>query len=190
MKKQLISIVMTSSLLAAATGTVYAGEQDSGDSKNRQYIGTGLGAVAGALIAGPVGFITGGLIGNLAGRQDDASLKAQELPVANHTMLSSTGSPSLTESAENKATTDSIVVAQSRALDTILDEENDDPASALKSVLIDEMKLDVFFLSGSTTVEAYYQQRIKMISNLLQQMPDIHVYLDGYSDRRGDSAGG
>ena len=60
-------------------------------------------------------------------------------------------------------------------------------SSKLKDILINEMEIDVLFISGSTTVEDYYQQRIRMISSLLQQMQGIHVYLDGYSDRRGDT---
>ena len=70
MKKQLISIAITTTLLAGTVQHAYADDQQATDSRHKQYIGTGIGATAGALVAGPVGFLVGGLIGNLAAKHD------------------------------------------------------------------------------------------------------------------------
>lgn len=187
MKTQIITLAMASSLLITAANPAYANEPNTGSDSNRQYIGTGIGAVAGALVAGPVGFITGGLIGNLAGRHDATSRKSPEQPVAEEIMQVPAPALAAPETEVSAASAESVIVAQAGDIDSIIDESNVDASSKLKDILINEMEIDVLFISGSTTVEDYYQQRIRMISSLLQQMPGIHVYLDGYSDRRGDS---
>ena len=65
MKKQLITIAIASTLLAGTNPAAYASTSDDEPGKKRQYIGTGIGAVAGGILAGPVGVVAGGLIGNL-----------------------------------------------------------------------------------------------------------------------------
>lgn len=187
MKIQITSIALTSSLLMATANPAYADEQHTSDGKNRQYIGTGIGAVAGALVAGPVGFITGGLIGNLAGRHDAVSRMEQDQPVAEENKQTPSSPPPASESTHIAAAVETIIVAQTSDTESIIGESSDDASSGLKDTLIRELEIDVFFLSGSTLVEDYYQPRLQMLSSLLQQMPEIHVYLDGYSDRRGDS---
>jgi sortase system peptidoglycan-associated protein len=186
MKKQLISIAIASTLLSATALDAYASDQQVSNNKHKQYIGTGIGATAGALVAGPVGFIVGGLIGNLAGKHDAMEDNTPaESATENEQTTEATSQPATVLSTENEAT-ELIIVAQLGEIETIIDDESVDHSSALNDLMLANMSLDVFFLTGSTALETFYQPRIQAISNLMQQMPDIDAYLEGYSDRRGD----
>lgn len=186
MKKQLISIAITTALLAGTVQHAYADDQQVTDSRHKQYIGTGIGATAGALVAGPVGFLVGGLIGNLAAKHDaKTATEAQHALAAEQLQSHASAQPVSPPAAEDK-TTETIVVAQAGEIETVINDDIIDHHSELKDILVEDMSLDVFFLSGSTTVETFYQSRLQAIAKLMQQLPDIDIHLEGYSDRRGD----
>lgn len=185
MKKQLISIAIATALIAGTAHNAHAGDQQASDNRHKQYIGTGIGATAGALVAGPVGFIVGGLIGNLAGKHDAMTTsKAQQALAAEESRHASI--QPVSELATEDQTTESIVVAQAGEIETVINDDSVDHTSELKHILVEDMSLDVFFLSGSTTVEAFYQSRLQAVSKFMQQLPDIDIHLEGYSDRRGN----
>lgn len=186
MKKKLISITLASTLLAGTAQIAYANDEDVKNGNSKPYIGAGIGAVAGALFAGPVGFLAGGLIGSLAAKHDAMDSSETELPLAaNESQTQSPAQPVSAPAAEEE-TEQSIVVAQTGEMDSVISNAVVDPASALKNIMVTDLHLDVFFLSGSTSVETFYRPRIQSISRLMQEMPDIGVHLEGYSDRRGD----
>ncbi|UCB55565.1 MAG: OmpA family protein [Thiotrichales bacterium] len=183
MKKQLITIAIASTLLAGTNPAAYASTSDDEPGKKRQYVGTGIGAVAGGILAGPVGVLAGGLIGNLAGRHDQATVSNPVQPDTGDT------TPLVTDEVESTAVAespepDSIMVSQAGDTIAIIDDSADD--DALKNTLVDEIGLDVLFLSGSTTVETLYKQRLQAVARIMEKIPETNVHLEGYSDRRGD----
>ena len=186
MKTKIISVAVAAAMLAASAQALQADEKQDATRDSGRYLSTGVGAVAGALVAGPVGFLAGGLIGNLAGRHDAATREAPGQPVAETEPAPEHALPAASP-AEQQHADDVLVVAQ--AGDSITIEArpagSDDPA--LEDTLLDTLAFDVFFLSGSTAVEAFYEPRIEAIASMLLHLPDTRVYLDGYSDRRGDS---
>ena len=186
MKKQLITIAITSTLLAGATQNAYASEQEVSNNKHKQYIGTGIGATAGALVAGPVGFIVGGLIGNMAGRHDamDDNITTQN-PAADEPVVTELSQPVTVTTTENQAL-ETAVVAQSGDTSTVINDDNTNQSSELKDIIIENLSLDVLFLSGSSSIEEFYKSRLESVAKLMQIMPDIDIQLEGYSDRRGD----
>jgi sortase system peptidoglycan-associated protein len=186
MKKQLITIAITSTLLAGTSQYTYASEQEVSNNKHKQYIGTGIGATAGALVAGPVGFIVGGLIGNLAGRHDamDDHITTQS-PAADEPVVTEVSQPVTVTTTENQALA-TIVVAQADDTSKVINDDNTDQSSELKDIIIENLSLDVLFLSGSTSIEEFYKSRLESVAKLMQIMPDIDIQLEGYSDRRGD----
>lgn len=186
MKKPILAIAITSCLLAG-THHAHANSVESSDSKNRQYIGTGIGAVAGAIFAGPVGFVAGGLLGNLAGKQDAISAAESEKMIA----LAEAPEPEAINApvveATDNTTQNTIIIAQAGEIASVINEDTDD-SSSLKDILVSDLNMDVFFLSGSISVEAFYQPRLKAVARFMQEMKDVDIHLDGYSDRRGDEA--
>jgi sortase system peptidoglycan-associated protein len=186
MKKQLISIAITTALLAGTVQHAYADDQQATDSRHKQYIGTGIGATAGALVAGPVGFLVGGLIGNLAAKHDAMNAVESEQTLAAEESLSHASAQPVSSPGEEDKTIETIVVAQAGEIEPVIDDDTVDHSSQLKTVLVKDLRLDVFFLSGSTSVESFYQPRLQAVVKLAQQLPDIDIHLEGYSDRRGD----
>lgn len=187
MKKQLISIVIASSLLTGASIDAHANETDSHSSKQKQYIGTGIGAVAGALLGGPVGFIAGGLVGNMAAKHDAMDDNTSE-PLADIDREQTKDSAQkLSTSAINNDATSEIVIVQAGEIEAIIDDDVIEHSSTVKDILVTDMRFDVFFLSGSTNVEAFYKPQIQTLVKLMQAIPDVDIHLDGFSDRRGDT---
>ncbi len=186
MKKQLISIAIASTLLAATAHNAYANDQEVTNDKHKQYIGTGIGATAGAIVAGPVGFFVGGLIGNLAGKHDAMDDTVSEQSPAVNELHTETAAHPISSSTTESEPVETIVVAQTGDIESIINDDSVDHSLALKDILVKDIYLDVFFHSGSTAVEEFYKSRIQAVSKLMQQFPDIDIHLEGYSDRRGD----
>ena len=176
MKKQLISIAITTALLAGTVQHAYADDQQATDSRHKQYIGTGIGATAGALVAGPVGFLVGGLIGNLAAKHDvKTATEAQQALAAEQLQSHASAQPVSSPAVEDEAT-ETIVVAQAGEIETVINDDIVDHTSELKDILVENMSLDVFFLSGSTTVETFYQSRLLGDSKLCSSCP-ISIFI-------------
>jgi sortase system peptidoglycan-associated protein len=186
MKKQLIPIAIATALIATTVNNANADDLQATDSRHKQYIGAGIGATAGALVAGPVGFLVGGLIGNLAAKHDAKTASEAQQALAAEQLQSHTSVQPVSAPATNDATNETIVVAQAGEIESVISDDIVDQSPELKNILVENMSLDVFFLSGSTTVENFYQSRLQAVAKLMQQLPDIDIHLEGYSDRRGD----
>lgn len=184
MKKQPIAITLAAAMLAATLSTVYADEPDD-NQRNRQYIGTGIGAVAGGFLAGPVGLLAGGLIGNLAGRHDAGLVQQQAESDPPGSAPAHSPVPADFNVAAGPDLDEPIVVSRSADIEPS-NEAGEDPASALREIVLNELGLDVLFLTGSTSIEPLYKPRLQAIVNVMHRLPAIEVALDGFSDRRGD----
>lgn len=186
MKKHLISIAIATALIASTAQNAHADVQQASDDSNKQYIGTAIGATAGAFVAGPVGFVVGGLIGNLAGKHDAMNAVEAEQTVAEEESKPLASAQPVSSLTAEDEPTESIIVAQAGEIESVINDDIVDHAAGLKDILVEDMSLDVFFLSGSTTVETFYQSRLQAVAKLIHKLPDIDIHLEGYSDRRGD----
>ncbi len=186
MKKQLITVAITAALLATTAPGAFASEDITPSGKKNRYIGAGIGAVAGALLAGPVGLITGGVIGGLA--RTDATAESSD--GAERLVIDEPRLNTDTETTDDKVaqseTEQLIALAQQGEIAAVIDRNDVEAASDIEEHLITDINFDVFFLSGSTSLEAFYKPQIQSIAGLLHELPDLDVHLEGYSDRRGD----
>ena len=186
MNKQLTAIVISSALLASAAQNASADDAINSTDDNDHYIGAGIGAVTGALFAGPVGFLAGGLIGSLAGKHNAASIEgATESLAIDEKDITAPTQADHSPTAEHESE-QSIVVAQSGEIASVIKNDTTEEPPVIDTRPISDLNFNVFFLSGSTSVEAFYKPQIQAIARLVQQLPELEVHLDGYSDRRGD----
>jgi len=77
-----------------------------------------------------------------------------------------------------------------KAIDTVINPSSNKSRRAQHDELLDiftaDLSLDIYFRSGSTDIENFYPARLEAIANLLNNMQDLEIHLDGYTDRRGN----
>ncbi len=168
---------------------------------NRLFQGMGIGAIAGTLVAGPVGLVVGGLIGTVTGAiLDDSSLMDSQtktdtaLAITNtgiiHHRRSTTNSVAVETKPDNPTITtqdkpENIQLAQlsSTSVATIAHETEQ---NKLMNILTADIRFDIYFRSGSDDIETFYLPRLTAIANLLKNTDSLDIHLDGYADRRGN----
>lgn len=221
MKKSLLNMSLTLALSAVTVSTsllpmqAYASEPNTTDTRNIKndeasadnYMvpGIGAGALAGTLIAGPVGFVIGGLIGGFVGSSQDDDSNTQT-SVANSDELSAdeplaqsdgisdnrgfdNRSPNSSieniKLAEEKTELTSIQVAQIGSV-TLPNNDNNAQHDEIMDIITADLSLDIYFRSGSTDIETFYPARLDAVAKLINSMHQLEIQLDGYTDRRGN----
>jgi outer membrane protein OmpA-like peptidoglycan-associated protein len=177
MKKQFVSsaIAVTLFINTAHAGNLEEAGPTPGAHK-RQGIGFGVGSVAGAIIGGPPGMVAGGIIGAMAGwgkgLEDDLHAREQALIAARSELTT-------------LETRNGVLVSQAATapvLDPVAPERQLD---GLGKALTTNFSLDIYFRSGSSGIEPYYERRLDAIAALLNAFTDLDIELEGHADRRG-----
>ena len=183
MKKKITSIAIAS-IIAATSGQSMA-SQDDGVTTNskKQVAAISIGAVSGAILAGPAGLVVGGIVGALAGRSHTApesNIQGIDHLAETETMLNEM----LKSSKQYEATGDVMTASISNTIPVI----GSDATEVIRDIVSNDLSMDVYFKAGSTDVEKFYSQQLAVISNLLNEIPELQLNLDGYSDRQGGEA--
>ncbi len=167
-----IAVLMGTSL-AMAVGTAMA--DDRADRWGME--GVGAGAAAGALIAGPPGWVLGsaigGFIGDRMGRARTASDLETELTIA-------TSDLDLLRSSLSSARQELDVMRADL-------EDRDQRITELQRSRQITMGLesDVLFRTGSSALESFADPRLDGLARVMLEHPDLTIRLDGYADPRG-----
>jgi len=196
MKKTLLNLAITLSLSGAALSTqAYASDPLTTDNTNSNddttgtymYPGMGVGAATGTAIAGPVGFVVGGLIGAFVGSNQEVSNEYEAPKQQINTVEYDNNTINEVHTEIKIIDLPSIQIAQLGSISTIED-SNTTHHDNILDILTTDLSLDVYFRSGSTVIEAFYPARLAAIANLMENMDQLEIHLDGYTDRRGDQA--
>jgi len=177
------SIIFSSSLLStqafAEDMALLNNNSNDGATETYLYPGMGVGAASGALVAGPVGLLIGGLIGAIAGSNQDVSKQPELITavVENDTAA---------EVADKNTPPHGIQLAQLGTINTITESNIESTQNTLIDILTSDLSLDIYFRSGSTAIEAFYPARLSAIAELMNNIQTLEIHLDGYTDRRGD----
>ena len=178
MKKTLVSIAIAS-VLAVSSSQILADQYDEDSITNEQdYTAIGVGAASGALIAGPAGLIVGGIVGSLFGWGDsDDESQGTEL-------AAESDSDTVAEIPGNDKAEDLMVASTSNVIPLVDSELSEEP-NRIKEIVTNDLSIAVYFKPGSVNFESFYTQQFSTLSNLLHEMPEMELNLEGYSDRRG-----
>jgi len=181
MKKKLIQIALAS-LIATGTGHAMASQdnEDTGNNK-KQVTAIGLGAVGGAILAGPAGLVVGGIVGAIAGRDNSKS----EVMGVDHLAETESMLTEMIESSKENIEPPAVMVASLNNNPPVIDSETSEVVTGIQNIISNDLKMDVYFKAGSVDVENFYTKQLSVLSNLLAELPDLELILDGYSDRQG-----
>lgn len=201
MKKSLINMAIS----IAFTGAVFSGSvlstqafaddlaidnntNNEGTSENYMYPGMGVGAATGTLIAGPIGLLVGGFVGALVGSTQPSENGTNAIAVTDNYSASDEDASVAASSESNHSDLTNLQVAQLGPINTVIEKSIDPQNDDVINILTADLSLDVYFRSGSTDIESFYPARLTAIANLLKEIDQLELHLDGYTDRRGDKS--
>ncbi|MCW8826616.1 MAG: OmpA family protein [Gammaproteobacteria bacterium] len=201
MKKRIISIAVASVL--AASSTQLMAEQNDSDFKLSadNYTSMGIGAAAGALIAGPAGLVIGGIMGTMYNPQDiepvsdfqesysetNLAVEQSEQPLENRVEEVQQAESVNAESIEDDAT-EAVMVASANSSPSFNYSKQQEETNRIKEIITYDLSMDVYFKPGSVNFESFYARQLSSVLNLMKAMPELQLNLDGYSDRQGSEA--
>ena len=186
MKKKIISIAIAS-IIATGSAQVMADQENGASSNNKnQVTAISIGAVGGALLAGPAGLIVGGIVGALAGRSGTES--ESEVEGVDHLAETESMLNEMIEASKQDDRLDNVMLASASNEGPMINTELPEGIDAIQEIVSNDLSMDVYFKAGSVDVEKFYTQQLSVLSHLLIEMPDLQLNLDGYSDRQGSEA--
>lgn len=184
--RRLIRKAMLISMMANVISTpVYADSVDEQlpvKTYKQEIVGISAGAVLGALIGGPPGFIIGAAGGTMIGRGFGAEQELKETQLA----LLETQQQLATArrvNAESRAEVRKDKNVQLASLQSLSVLDSSDPASGIT----DGFYMTVQFRTGSHTLEPHFREQLEKLAMSLSKMPSINITLQGFSDLRGDN---
>ena len=182
--KKVISIAVASIIATGSTQGMASQASENVPHTKKQSAAISIGAVSGALIAGPAGFVIGGLVGSVFGRSDQKSEgKSVDALADTESMLSE-----MLVTAKQQNQPEMLLVASTSNAIPMSASKTTEAINGLKDIISNDLSMDVYFKAGSVSLEGFYSKQLSVISSLLNEIPDLQLSLDGYSDRQGDQA--
>ncbi len=169
------TMMITLTTLALVVGMAHADER--GDRWGMR--GTGVGAAAGAALAGPPGLIIGAGVGAFVGDRMGRAVTASELE--DELALAQSDIDDLRASFERART--ALYAAQIDLSDR--DERISELEASRQASL--SLETDVMFRTGSSDLEPAAGERLDRLAGALRDNPDLGVRLDGHADPRGEA---
>lgn len=169
-------IFISLSFLCLLNITVHADPVSTSQSKHKDEIGFGIGALIGGLIAGPPGAVIGAAGGAwYANKGDKKDVRISGL----EKRLSE-------EQTESASLQKQLSKLQSQDIQTLQKVKLDSRSSALEA-LSRGVSLTVYFRTNSADIDTEIIARLERLADYLQHFPKIQLYLEAHADRRGNT---
>ncbi|WP_339672112.1 OmpA family protein [Dasania marina] len=157
------AIVLSTLIAAAAVNPAYAADDRHAGRKAGVFFGS---AIAGAMLAGPIGLVVGAASGVwLDDKVEQADSLAQELQQSNSALQTSHHELSR---------------VQSRLLAA------EDHSQRYAQLILEQLQVELLFKTGGSELSAAGQQRLAMLEDFMANNPELNLRLDGYADPSGD----
>ncbi|NIW86321.1 MAG: OmpA family protein [Gammaproteobacteria bacterium] len=182
-----ITTVAAASVLLAAIQAPQAQAAEAAEEPRAQprevVLGTGAGALVGAILAGPPGLIVGAIGGNYIGRgvtlEKELDSAQQELGAAQRELSQVRGDLSRQRRlADERREARAIQVASAQPIG--LEGPADVPEAVRKG-----FTFTVQFRTDSDVVEPHFRSQLVRLARGLGELEDTRVRLQGFADRRG-----
>lgn len=184
MKKNIVSIAITS-VLAASSGQLLADQDRETLNTNEQdYTAIGIGAASGALIAGPAGLVLGGFITSLITNNDAAS-EAVSTPADDNQFPTQTAAATTVATPAQPDESEALLLASASPASSLPGSKSSEVADRIQAIIAEDLNISIYFKPGSMTFESFYSQQLSVLTHLLEEMPTVELQLDAYSDRQG-----
>lgn len=164
-----------------ATGLVFtslmAPLAQAATASKKETIGVGTGGIIGAVAGGPVGFIIGASIGAKVG--DTLHRKDQQIDALAGTLDQSRNTIENLERNVGELSSDIETVARQ------LEDTRRVSRPELVSLMEAGIAMDLLFRTDEHVLTDTTGSRLNELAQVLANMPDIHIQLDGFADERG-----
>ncbi|GAA0781681.1 MULTISPECIES: sortase-associated OmpA-like protein PdsO [Pseudomonadati] len=182
MKKHIIALAIISSLVM--TNLSYAASTQVTETTNdrehtEELVGLSSGVILGAVIGGPVGAFIGAITGTFIGKSvgDESEITAQKSLLDQQQLALDEKNAKLADMDKQQQTLFAVQTELAR-----IQAHQDQTLTELS------IGMNVQFKTGSTQIAPLFQQQLDNVAYMMTSMPDLHVNLMGYADRRGNDA--
>jgi len=190
MKKSLtnMALKLTALSFAMATASVQADEYfdiydyDSNhpEISTTEATGLGIGALIGALLAGPPGALVGGAGGGLFAENSEQELKLSSL----QSELDTSQNKLATLEQQNIQLSQQVQQAEIQRVQ-LTNIKSVQPALRLGDALANGFSFAVQFRTNSANLEKHFSQQLTDLAHAFVAIEDLHVRISGHADRRG-----
>jgi sortase system peptidoglycan-associated protein len=182
-KQTSLAFVLT---LASATA---AADSQHADYQNPPTIAetssTLSGAILGGVAGGPPGFIVGAALGALFGEGLNAKAEVDELQV--NLYESQLRLAALQEETEAMQARHQLAEQRIEELSRSRAQTYPVNLPVASAPCCDNTLLSLNFRSGSSTIEAHYEEQLTSLIKIAEQMPTARIEITGYADRNGNA---
>lgn len=164
MKRTLIATTLAV-LLQTNALVVLADDYEEPISYEQEWQGMGIGALVGAIAAGPPGLVIGVAGGALIGRHEglEADLKATR------------------DALERQSSEQELkLLEQTRRLEAQRSEQQ-----RQLEAIVQGFRLNIHFRTESAELEPRFVRQLESVASLLEALPEVEVHIDAFADRRG-----
>ncbi len=139
-----------------------------------EKVGISIGAVIGGIFGGPPGAFITAIAGDFIGKHVVASQKIDDMEAD---MLAQTRKIQLTEHQHQ--------LAMQQAEQELLALNASYEKNA--NVQAENILTSLLFRTGSSEIEPQYKQQVIALAQILKQSPNLHIDLQGYTDKQGET---